>query len=184
MLTPAETLVSTLSFDQAGDDAELATPPPPHRMEHHNMPADAYAELVAHRMQMAKRFSLFLNQRLEASMQEWRDALQSEPESPRSAALAATIADQRRAVEEVLQMMITLQPKRAGTPSPTMALNVKARFQGTPVSALKPVSLSHNWLQTLVVGQSTQPQFGCSSGPAQRWRFRFASSEPIGDLSS
>ena len=118
-------------------------------------------ELCAHRLQAAKRLSLHLNKRLMTLIQQWKE-VQAQLESPdqddaaagalraRAAKLAAAITEQRRIVEEALQLMITLQPSGVASPAPTMSLSAKARFQGTPVATLKAVPVSDAWLQTLV----------------------------------
>ena len=72
------------------------------------------------------------------------------------------------------QLMIELQPEGRMSPSPTMSLSAKARFQGTPVSTLKAVPVSDAWLQTLVQQDVRDPKLSIGAGPAQYWRFRFA----------
>ena len=168
-----QVLVRPASYKGLSSD-ELA-----HRLQ------EAEDELAAHQLQAAKRLSLHLNKRLMTLIQQWKDVQaqlgSTELDKASSGALhakaskiATSITEQRRVVEEALQLMITLQPIGHMSPSPTMSLSAKARFQGTPVSTLKAVPVSDAWLQTLVQQDVRDPKLSIGAGPAQYWRFRFA----------
>ena len=138
-------------------------------------------ELTDYRLESVKRLFLFLNSRLERSIEQWKE-LQGASDSPEktraSVKLSGQISDGRRAVEEALQMMIGLAPQGVpATPSMTMGLSFRARFQGTPVSTLKDVAVSQNWIQTTLAPKDDPLRVSLGSGPAQQWRLRFAAPE-------
>ena len=111
-------------------------------------------ELAARKLQTAKRLALFLNLRLEGFIKEWKAAKEAQSEED-VRRLALAISEGRKAVEGALQMMITQQPPGiTSSPPPSMRFAVKARFQGTPVSTLKPARVSASWVGRLVHDKS------------------------------
>ena len=143
-------------------------------------------ELTAHRLQGAKRLLLFLNRRLEHLISEWKDSQRgpADAASKETERLSRAISEGRSAVEEALQLMLSLQPEGMllGAPPPSMRFAVKARFQGTPASTLKAARVNHNWVGRQIDQRddSGLPLFAVGAGPAQRWRFRFVSSADHG----
>ena len=153
-----------------------------------NRPGEAISadeeELSCYRLETMKRLFLFLNTRLEKSIEQWK-TLQGENESSAKTEtvvqLSAAISDGRRAVEEALQLMISLSPPGVPASPTTMGLSFKARFQGTPVSTLKNVAVSQNWIQNTLAPKDDPLRVSLGSGPAQQWRLRFPALEAAGE---
>ena len=135
-------------------------------------------ELTAHRLEGCKRLSLFLNRRLAALHDEWKEMQQHPAEVTSEAAdqLSRAISEGRSALEDAAMMQLALQPEGmlSGAPPPSMRFAVKARFQGTPVSTLKAARVHQNWVGKQIDKQddSGLPLFALGTGPAQSWRFR------------